>query len=120
MLGGHGSAETLDLGSHTTFSHLTLQKHVFKSDFEGKGVQKINKFFVESPAITLISCETGEDGGLIDSVSKAYNAEVVAPKISTGVDDIHVNYDEKGKPHFDVTWTNIEANSVYISGEKIE
>ncbi len=120
VLGGHGSIETLDLGSHTTFSNLSFDKHVLKSDFEGKGVQKINKFFVENPAITLISCETGGEGGLIDSISKTYNAEVVAPKISTGVDDIHVKYDENGNPHFDVSWSEEKANSVYISGKKVE
>ncbi|MCC6323930.1 hypothetical protein IT400_04030 [Candidatus Nomurabacteria bacterium] len=123
VLGGHGSIETLDLGSHISLASmlkLNFESHVIKSDFEGKGVQKINKFFVEKPAITLISCETGGEDGLIDSISKIYNAEVVAPKVSTGVDDIHVNYDENGTPHFDVSWSEEKANSVYISGNKVE
>ncbi len=120
IIGGHGTAESLDLGSQEALLFKDKNKKIVdKNDFEGEGVKKVKEFFVEKPAITLISCSTGADEGLIDSISQQYNAEVVAPKIPTSVEDMHVKYDEEGKPHFNVTWSNNEANSLYVSGNKI-
>lgn len=119
ILGGHGQRELLDLGSHVA-PHVgkSNKNYIFKHDFLGKGVKKVEKFFVEKPTIALISCSTGADKGLIDNFSTVYNAEVVAPKIPTSVKDMKARYDKTGQVHLDIEWTDQNANSLYVSGEK--
>ncbi|MBP6854726.1 MAG: hypothetical protein KBD26_00335 [Candidatus Pacebacteria bacterium] len=118
ILGGHGQRELLNLGSHVA-PHVgkSNKNYIFKHDFLGKGVKKVEKFFVEKPTIALISCSTGADKGLIDNFSRTYNAEVVAPKIPTSVKDMKARYDKTGQVHLDIEWTDENANSLYVSGE---
>lgn len=121
MLGGHGSWQGLDLGSHMSTDVSKIGgRRLVKSDFAGEGIQRTKSFFVEKPAITLISCETGADEGIINDFSRTYDAEVVAPKVPTMVEDMHVEYDEKGRPHFNIKWTDEDINSLYVSGKKVE
>ncbi len=121
ILGGHGSWQSLDLGSHlATTSKNEEGRRLVKNDFTGEGVRRTKDFFVEKPAITLISCETGADEGIINDFSKTYDAEVVAPKVPTSVEDMHAEYDDTGRPHFKIKWRDDDINSLYISGKKIE
>ncbi|MBP9715331.1 MAG: hypothetical protein KBD52_02485 [Candidatus Pacebacteria bacterium] len=121
VLGGHGDLESLDLGSHTAgLSDTVEHKGINKEDMKGVGIKKIKEFFVEKPAIVLISCKTGGDKGLVEDISKIYNAEVTAPKESTSVSNINVNYDKDGNPHFNVQWSKSGINSKYVSGKKVD
>jgi len=120
VLGGHGNLDILNLGSHMQSpKNKKENKYIFKNDVHGKRAERLNEYFVEKPAITLLSCGTGGEQGLIDDISNTYNAEVVAPKITTTVQDIHVLYDTMRNPHFKVTWGDENANSLYVAGEKL-
>lgn len=107
VLGAHGSEE----GFSTRF-----MQDVNKETLEGEGVKKIKGYFVEQPNIVLASCSTGAENGFGQSVSKLYEARVLAPKQPTFVKDIGVSFDAENKAQFSVEYGNSDVLRTYSKG----
>jgi hypothetical protein len=107
LLGAHGEEESFQ----TTYT-----EEVLKDDFEGKGVKKIQEFFVEKPEIVLASCSTGAPNGIAQKISETYGATVHAPDIPTSVDTITMFF-EGTKPILSVKYQD-NALRTYKKGVK--
>ena len=87
---------------------------------EGDGINRaLTEWFdIDAPKI-LISCSTGESGGIAEKVSFYSSGEVIAPKIPTNVKKIDVTFDQDGKPRFSVEYHEGETRR-YIAGDQEE
>ena len=52
----------------------------------------------------LLSCSTGEEGGIGQEISNKYDTDVVAPKKPFTHEDLHVSFEDDGKIKLDVTY----------------
>jgi hypothetical protein len=97
---GHGNKEGIDFGQKDDHQNLVID------DLAGKGVRRSGSFFNEHPTLVLISCATGEAGGIGEALSKTFNATVVAPSGNTNADSI--TYDSSSKM-FAVKYRRVET-----------
>jgi|GEM_PF-2324234 len=107
MLGAHGYKD----GFSTNFS-----TEVNSSDIQGKGVARIKEYLIEDPEILMVSCSTGQEGGIAQEISKAYSAKVHAPTEDTSVTSVKVSLQE-GKPTFKVVYRG-DVLQEYSQGQK--
>ncbi len=148
VLGGHGTRETIALSDQEAHpippplpgDYEDYQKQfdeweiankgigarrpqILMADLEeggGKGIRRAAEdWFEEESTVVLVSCSTGTEGGIAQKISKELAFETVAPKQPTNVESITVNFNEKGKPEFEVNYFNVgeEVQAVrYVAG----
>jgi hypothetical protein len=112
ILGGHGSPHSIDFGGGGSKYSLTTY------DLMGRGVSRSGKFFEPEPTIIMVSCSTGAESGIGQEMSEMMGATVIAPDIPTGLSGINVQFNEAGKPAFDVKYGNDNVRKLYIKGKK--
>ncbi len=86
---------------------------------EGKksGIKRVGQFFIEHPAIALVSCHTGKEGGPAQRLSEIYNAIVIGPSDATQLKKLEIRL-ENNKPKILIEY--IKAESIqYEGGTKI-
>jgi hypothetical protein len=137
VLGGHGSRETIALGQKEERSIQSpplpgdydgyqeqfnewesankgvaaRRPEMLMEDLEeggGKGIRRAaENWFEEGSAVVLVSCSTGAEGGIAQKISKELAFDTIAPKQPTNVESITVNFNEKGRPEFDVDYYKV-------------
>lgn len=80
IIGGHGEADAIAFGESTR--ETLLQKQVATN-----GASALSLAFVEKPSIVLVSCSTGQLGGIGKEISKL-GARVVGPEGISNIVDI--------------------------------
>ena len=109
IIGAHGNKNTMVFGREGEQGELRPQ------DFLGKGVQRAGKFFADKPVIILDSCLVGQDKGIAESLSKAYNAKVIASDGTvSGIRDIKVKSAGDEQLDFDVDFSMEKKGKVKI------
>lgn len=81
ILGGHGSKESIQLGNGS-FGTVKIEK-LFQ-----KGAEALADAFVENPSIVLLSCSTGQEGGIAQRFSSILGASVSAPDVPANASDL--------------------------------
>lgn len=88
IVGGHGNPESIQIANSDSKTGV-LRKADLK---RGSINKKINSLFIENPDVVLISCSTGADGGIGQTMSSSIEgARVIAPDISTNVNRIYAD-----------------------------
>lgn len=138
VIGGHGNTESIRFG-HEELIEREVQKdnwlqrlwqefkdrsgpkstrQIFRiEDLKGKGVRRIADFFVEDPAVILVSCSTGTKGGIGQKISKVFNAHVVAPDEPTNISKASIKLGDGNKLVLDADFYEGEAKVAYASGK---
>lgn len=119
LIAGHGVKNSIAFGDGAlTQLGLSSKGVLDKKHLQGDGAKRIKDFFVPNPEIVLFSCSTGKEGGIGQSVSDIYSANVVAPEIPAYPVDIRANFDENGKIHINSTFKD-DSQRNYSLGKKI-
>ena len=101
IIGGHGSVDKFIFGEGEL-------GEVRSEHFEGKGVQRVKEFFVDNPAVVLISCSTGVDGGIAEKMSETYGSDVIGPSKDAALMGLDMDLVD-GKPKFKVEYGGADA-----------
>lgn len=114
---GHGEKDRIIFGTRSD-QDLRIE------DLDGRSASKSGEIFVEHPIIILESCTTGAEGGIAQRLSKAMQAEVIAPDRPGFLDAISFNQEgEKAMldAEFRSTSFSTPPNKMrYVNGERIE
>lgn len=117
ILGGHGTRSSILLGgSGKPGSKLTSEQLYHVQDYQADNyddwdgvedeqtdnryqvyVDRIREYFVDNASLVLISCSTGEDGGIARSITDKYGFVASAPNCSTNIRKIDIDFDGEGK-----------------------
>lgn len=109
VIAGHGSSESITFGGTDT----TDSRHVFtKEDLKGRGVSRLTDFFDKDATLILISCSTGEIGGVGESLSRLLDLKVIAPDEPTNISAIQTTKNN-GHLEFHVRYSNGTAGNRY-------
>lgn len=138
--GGHGTEDSVELGQHktppppfpnseqsveeqsraTTNWLKTADRGEFKTEelIAGEGINRaLQEWFEQNAPKVLISCSTGVEGGVGETLSVRSGGEVTAPKQKAyGIEKISVAFDDAGKPLFSVQYGKTET-AQYIGGK---
>jgi hypothetical protein len=83
---GHAEKNRVIFGKHKENVWNFLSRTLFKKsiptsitseDLEGEGFKRAKKFFIESPHFIFEACSAGEEGGIVQKVSKTYEGEAL-------------------------------------------
>jgi len=108
MIGGHGIPDKVVLGEWTD--------SLDKSQLKHNGAAAVKLAFTENPTIILISCSTGELGGIGQEISKL-GATVIAPPKPAAIEDIFAILDTKNKIIFQVKYFDADLTpEIYTAG----
>ena len=118
LLGGHGSKNSIQFGSHTLNNFFSEKNLLRKKDFEGEGVKKIKSFFEENPSIALVSCSTGKEQGIGQKISETYGADISAPDRPAALYQLGISFDQNGKIKFDTKYLHSGQEMKYSRGIK--
>jgi len=112
ILGAHGDRDIMAFGPDK--SDIVEKEHLVRS-----GGQALRHAFVENPTIILMSCSTGEIGGIGEQISKLgfQGATVIAPDKSVSIKSISVDRDANSKLTFEVEYYEYESDSEEDSEE---
>lgn len=113
IIGGHGTANSIQFGNKSPFSEL------YQEDLSNKGIQRVSYLLDEDPTIILASCSTGQEEGIGQSISKIYKGKVIAPKIPSSLLWINVEFNNLGNPVFSAEYNTHDTRRTYISGKVI-
>lgn len=98
VITGHGQKEDIQFGPRwRKGSLLTIQ------DLQGEGTKRSGEFFVDHPTIILVSCSTGQEGGIAQEISEKLGADVIAPDSLARIRSIDVDF-ASGEPKFDASY----------------
>jgi hypothetical protein len=74
----------------------------------GRGIKRAaDKWFEKKAPVVFLSCSTGKEGGIAQSTASQLGFETIGPEKDASVDLINVNFNEKGKPFFNVKYSSI-------------
>jgi hypothetical protein len=112
VVGGHGSGGFLEDGTKAEdwvrFGPAEIPRHLrtfFGDYFRGKGVQRLGEFLEEDAPILLMSCSTGTEGGIAQSLSGIGGiGEVNAPERPAYTHSIKVAQGPDDKLKFEVVY----------------
>lgn len=104
IIGGHGEENTIFFGDGRSKGR-SQDRTLEKEDLQGQGVQRTAAFFEPNPSIVLISCSTGQEGGIGQEISRTLAAEVAAPERPGSLEDINISYDENDRAIFNVEFS---------------
>lgn len=113
LLGGHGEKDKIIFGDNRT-----RETTLHREDFEYSSVRGVKKFFVDHPTIILNSCSTGQEGGVGQELSTAFDAQVIAPNVQTAIKSISVSFDTTNRPVFQVQFGRYGVGTSYVAGVK--
>lgn len=105
IFGGHGSRTEpkLQLGN---------EGHVHSEDFEERESAAIDRMVSSRAKLIALSCHSGKEGGLAETVSELFNRAVDAPVVATNLAKIEVATDDSGEI--------IDAKAIFRKGETAE
>ena len=105
VIAGHGKKNHIQFGA-LTLKNFFNNKNILlkKEDLSSPAGQKIDSFFEKGAPTVLLSCSTGEEGGIGQEISNKYDTDVVAPKKPFTHEDLHVSFEDDGKIKLDVTY----------------
>jgi hypothetical protein len=89
------------------------KRRIEKSMLNGDGTNRLRELFVDDPEVALLSCSTGKSGGIGETIAKKYGVHVIAPNTPTGIEKVHVHFDEDGRPHFEPEFSDKGARTEY-------
>src|SRR5690606_15602593 len=95
---------------------------VYKTDAEKKGAKALKYAFSNNKAtVILLSCSTGQLGGIGEQVSKLREdgVEVIAPTDTTNIGDIIVERSETGALHFQVEYALDSGSNTFLDGQVV-
>lgn len=111
----YGTPSFTVVNAHGTPSEIVLgykgrkRESISTGDFQ-QLITAEGRLFTHNESIVLISCSTGQDGGIAEAASRSTGLTVVAPNKDTAIRDIQVSYDDDVTPHFTVRYEEeIEA-----------
>lgn len=110
IIGGHGTRETIRLGDSDKKRSILRKEEVERS-----GASAVKLAFVDNPSIILVSCSTGQLGGIGHELSKI-GAKVIAPPTPTHPESIDPVFLEDGGVDFKVKFSGTQSNT-YSLGE---
>jgi hypothetical protein len=140
IVGGHGSKYSVSLGSKGEYASPPplseeddflvkvekWKKHNLTTDrgsltagdiVHGQGIQQAaEKFFVPDAPVILVSCCTGQEGGIAERASEKLGFEITGPDKPTNIREIKVTFDVTGKPKFGVEYTDKGVEKTYHKG----
>ncbi len=118
-------ASFLILGAHGMWGQIMNfggkeGRGTLSSDMMSKpAMQRMKDFFVEEPSVVLVSCTTGEEKGLAQTMSQEFpGAKIHAPNVATSLESIHAKIDEHGID-FDVEYSHQGSKRAYLGGSNI-
>lgn len=97
ITGAHGSERNIAFGEKEENGTLN------KLDLFRKGARAVREAFINQPTIILDSCSTGSLGGIAGAMS-AIGGDIIAPNVSTGISEVKVTVDSRGKINFRVKY----------------
>lgn len=98
VIGGHGTKDAISFGG----THESHRLRLF--DLKHEKTSGTKSFFESNPSVILHSCETGQEGGVAEELSKVLQGKVIAPETKTVFEKINATVDEEGKPIFSVVF----------------
>lgn len=78
VLGGHGEVDKINFG-YSIEDDGFVSHDLSKSNLQGPSSQEVKSWFIEKPTIILVSCSTGADSGIGETIYRL-GANVIAPK----------------------------------------
>jgi hypothetical protein len=115
LIGGHGSEGSITFGNNNPSAELN------KADLlSGEGIKRISTLLEDDPTIILVSCLTGKEQGIGQTMSEVYKGKVIAPNEPTNLQDIDVQFDNLGKPIFSVEYRESEVSKTYSLGKPLK
>ncbi|HLD79963.1 MAG TPA: hypothetical protein VJA18_05380 [Candidatus Nanoarchaeia archaeon] len=111
VIGGHGDRDHIEFGRNDR-GNLSVE------DFSTKGARATSLAFVDDPTIVLISCSTGQKGGVAQQISQL-GGEVIAPDQTTGINMIEVSKSKIGRLVFNVIYQE-EAAVKFTRGKQVK
>lgn len=142
IVGGHGARSSVSLGSKGEYSsppplseeeenylaevekwkkrNLTKDRGRFTTGdiINGPGIRKAaEKFFDPDAPVVLVSCRTGEEGGIAETASGKLGFEMTAPDKPTSLKRIDVSFNESGKLKLDVEYDDEGSAKQYHRGK---
>ena len=111
VIGGHGDRDHIEFGRNDR-GNLSVE------DFSTKGARATSLAFVDDPTIVLISCSTGQKGGVAKQISQL-GGEVIAPDQTTGINMIEVSKSKIGRLVFNVIYQE-EAAVKFTRGKQVK
>lgn len=88
LLRGHGTRESVQLGSLADRGSLSLE------DLKGESAKKVKDFFVPNPMIVITACHTGETNGLGERLAEVLQGRVMAPDGVSALESLNTSIDE--------------------------
>lgn len=129
IIDAHGSSDGISFSDE----HADLTIHDLKYS---KNAERITAAFVDHPTVILNSCNTGNvkressdsyrrrreragekrvrwkvDPGFAEELSRGFNAEVIAPNLSTSLQDLDIQFDAAGRPRFTALYEDDDGNA---------
>lgn len=110
IVGGHGTPNTIQFGSGLEREVLLI------TDLMSKGVQRTGGYFKKDSTIILVSCSTGANKGIGQSLSEKLGIKVIAPEVPTNIKKITAEIGDQ-KIEFSVSYNN-DQKKVFVAGQE--
>lgn len=108
IIGGHGSKDSINFGFGSS-----KRNSLYSSDLHRSRVQKTGDFFEPDATIVLVSCSTGENEGIAQTLTEKMGMKVIAPNVPTNIVRITPKFKD-GKIDFDAEYTDKNSDQVYV------
>lgn len=109
IIGGHGSKDSINFGGGDS-----VRTKLYSKDFHRSRVQRTGDFFEPEATVILVSCSTGQNEGIGQTLSEKMGMKVIAPNTPTNISRITPKW-ENGKIDFDVEYSDKSSTAVYKS-----
>ncbi len=107
IIGGHGTKDSINFGGGSSKRNL-----LYSSDLHRSRVQKTGDFFEPEATIVLVSCSTGQNEGIAQTLTEKMGMKVIAPTVPTNVRKIIPKY-VNGKIDFIVEYSKKDTTAIY-------
>ncbi len=107
IIGGHGTKESINFGGGSS-----PRNQLYSKDLHRSRVQKTGEFFEPEATIVLVSCSTGQNEGVGQTLTEKIGMKVIAPTVPTNVRKIIPRF-VNGRIDFDVEYTEKDTAVIY-------
>jgi hypothetical protein len=107
IFGGHGTKDSIRFGGGESPRNQLTSKDLCHSR-----TQKAGTYFNKEAIIILVSCSTGQNEGIGQTLSEKFGMKVIAPNSPTNLLNIYPKF-APGKVDFDVEYTDEDAKTIY-------
>ena len=122
ILGGHGTPDSIQLGDESDEQNSIYAENLgIESNDRRRGLAKKlgSRVLKKGAPIVLISCSTGQEEGIGQKLSEAFETEVIAPDMSTNLKSLDPVFDQRGNLHtFKVEYTDANSAKKYVRGRQ--